>query len=115
MDGIQSVFLILLWGIPIIRFLWIYGKLDKEEQAEIKAALKSPSYFLEDGFSYLGFALIFSGMIASFPIIQHIGASMLFIGWFYGGLELWDVSYKKSAGIMSIAIIAAGVYYFMWI
>jgi hypothetical protein len=115
MDAVQIIFLILLWGIPIVRFLKIYRKLEKEEQGEIKAALKNPLYYLEDGFSHIGFLLIFTGMITAIPVIQHIGAAMLFVSWFYGGLELLDVSYKKSACVMSFSVIAAGAYYFWWI
>lgn len=115
MDGVQIVFLIFLWGIPIVRFIWTYRKLTQEEQAEIKAGLKNPSFILDDGFRHIGLLLIFSGTTTLIPVIQHIGAVLLFIGWFYGGLELLDVSYKKSAGMMSFSVIAAGAYYFFWI
>jgi hypothetical protein len=63
MDVFQIVFLILLWGIPLVRFIKIFRKLDKEEQSEIKAALKSPLYYLDDGFSHIGMLLMFTGMI----------------------------------------------------
>lgn len=115
MDAVQIVLLVLLWGVPIFRFIQIYRKLNEEEQAEIKASLKSPLYYLDDGFRYIGFALLFSGMIASIPVIQHIGASILFIGWFYGGLDLLDKSVKQSVAGMSIAVIAAGAYFLIWI
>ena len=115
MDGVQIVFLILLWGIPTVGFIKAYRKLDKEGQAEIKTALKSPLYYLDDGFRHIGMLLIFTGMITWIPVIQHIGFSMFFISWFYGGLELIDVSYKKGAGMMAFSIIAAGAYYFFWI
>lgn len=114
MDAVQIVFLVLLWGVPIVRFIQMYRKMNEEEQAEIKASLKNPLYYLDDGFRYIGFALMFSGMIASIPIIQHIGASILFIGWFYGGLDLLDKSVKQSVGLMSFAVLMAGVYYLMW-
>lgn len=114
MDALQIVFLVLLWGVPIVRFIQIYRKLNEEEQAEIKASLKDPLFYLDDGFRYIGFALLFSGMIASIPAIQHIGASILFIGWFYGGLDLLDKSVKQSVAAMTIAVIAAGAYFLIW-
>jgi hypothetical protein len=114
-DAVQIVFLVLIWGVPIVRFIQTYRKLNKEEQAEVKASLKNPLYYLDDGFRYIGFALLFSGMIASIPVIQHIGASILFIGWFYGGLDLLDKSVKQSVAAMSIAVIAAGAYFLTWI
>lgn len=115
MDAVQIVFLVLLWGVPIVRFIRTYRNLTQEDQAEIKAGLKSPLFILDDGFRHIGLLLIFSGMITFIPVIQHVGAALLFIGWFYGGLELLDVSYKKSAGMMSFSVIAAGAYYFFWI
>ena len=115
MDAVQIVFLVLLWGVPIVRFIKTYRKMDEEEQAEIKASLKNPLYYLDDGFRHIGFPLMFSGMIASIPVIQHIGASILFIGWFYGGLDLLDKSVKQSIAGMSIAVIAAGAYFLIWI
>lgn len=115
MDAVQIVFLVLLWGVPIFRFIQIYRKLNEEEKAEIKASLKSPLYYLDDGFRYIGFLLMFSGMIALIPVIQHIGVSILFIGWFYGGLDLLDKSVKQSVAVMSIAVIAAGAYFLIWI
>jgi hypothetical protein len=115
MDVFQIVFLILLWGIPLVRFIKIFRKLDKEEQSEIKAALKSPLYYLDDGFSHIGMLLMFTGMITWISIIQHIGISLICISWFYGGLELIDVSYKKGFGMMSFSVIAAGAYYLLWI
>lgn len=115
MDAVQIVFFVLLWGVPIVRFIQIYRKMNEEEKAEIKTSLKDPLYYLDDGFRYIGFALMFSGMIASIPVIQHIGASILFIGWFYGGLDLLDKSVKQSAAAMSIAVIAAGAYLLIWI
>ncbi|WP_139378315.1 hypothetical protein [Mesobacillus jeotgali] len=115
MDAVQIIFLILLWGIPIIRFMKIYRKLEKEEQEEIKASFKNPLYYLGDGFGHLGLLLIFTGMIIAVPVVQHIGAALLFVGWFYGGVELLDVSYKKSAGVISFSVIATGAYYFFLI
>ncbi|MFT9600699.1 hypothetical protein [Mesobacillus sp.] len=115
MDAVQMVFLVLLWGVPIVRFIQIYRKLDKEEQAEIKASLKNPLYYLDDGFRHIGMLLIFTGMITFIPVIQHIGISMFIISWFYGGLELLDVSYKQGVGMMSFSLIAAAAYYFFWI
>ncbi|WP_102264555.1 hypothetical protein [Mesobacillus jeotgali] len=114
MDAVQIVFLVLLWGVPIVRFIKVYREMDEEEQAEIKASLKNPLYYLDDGFRHIGFPLMFSGMIASSPVIQHIGASILFIGWFYGGLEHLDKSVKQSVGLMSFAVLMAGVYYLIW-
>ena len=115
MDAVQIVFLVLLWGVPIVRFIRIYRKMNEEEQAEIKASLKDPLYYLDDGVRYIGFALMLSGMIAFNPVIQHIGASILFIGWFYGGLDHLDKSVKESVGLMLFAVLMAGVYYLIWI
>ncbi|WNF22781.1 hypothetical protein [Mesobacillus jeotgali] len=114
MDAVQIVFLVLLWGVPIFRFIQEYRKMNEEEHAEIKASLKNPLYYLDDGFRYIGFLLMFTGMIASIPVIQHIGAAILFIGWFYGGLDHLDKSVKQSVGLMLFAVLMAGVYYLIW-
>jgi hypothetical protein len=41
MDAVQIVFLVLLWGVPIVRFIQMYRKMNEEEQAEIKTSIKT--------------------------------------------------------------------------
>ncbi|MGV2939531.1 hypothetical protein AB5I83_08075 [Mesobacillus sp. LC4] len=114
MDVVLILFLVFLWGGPIFRFINMYRKMNEEERAELKVSLRNPLFCLEEGFRDIGFALMFSGMIVSIPIIQHTGASILFIGWFIGGLDLLDKSVKQSVAAMSISLIAAGVYFLIW-
>ncbi|MEH7238094.1 Fe3+-siderophore ABC transporter permease [Bacillus sp. JJ1562] len=113
MSIVQVLFLILLWGIPIFRFINFYLKQDKEEQEELKKGIKSPSFLFVDGFRYIGLALFFSGIITSINVIQHFGAFMLFIGWFSGGIEIRNKNIKRSIILMSFGIIGAVTYYFI--
>ncbi|MFC6040267.1 hypothetical protein ACFPYN_12620 [Paenisporosarcina macmurdoensis] len=103
---------ILLLGIPIFYFIIIYLKKDKEEQEELRGT-KSPSSLLDEGLRFIGFAVFFSGLITSIAILQHIGAIMIFIGWFSGGIQIWDESIKKSVLLMSFGVIGIVTYYFL--
>ncbi|MFC4323319.1 hypothetical protein [Litchfieldia salsa] len=113
MSIVQILFLLLLWGLPIFIFFNMYLKQDKQEQEEFIKGLKSPSFLFVDGSRVIGMGLFFSGMITSIMLIQHIGAFMLFFGWFAGGIEIWGSSVKRGIIVLSFGVIGAATYYYI--
>ncbi len=110
MSIIQVLFLFLIWAIPIFLFINTYLKTDKEEQQEFKNEMKSPSFLLIGGFGCIGVLLFHSGNIATIKSLQHIGALMVFIGWFSGCIGSWKKSVKKSVGLMSLGVMGIVTY-----
>ena len=76
MGVLQVIFLILLWGIPIILFTTTYIKLKREEKREIINEIKRPLVLFELGF-VIGVMIFLSGSISLLKWIQHVGAITL--------------------------------------
>ncbi|MCM3124501.1 MULTISPECIES: hypothetical protein [unclassified Mesobacillus] len=113
MGMIKVLFIILIWAIPIFYIINTYIKTDKEEQQEFKNEMKSPSFLLIGGFSCIGVLLFHSGNIATIKSLEHIGAFMVFFGWFSGCIAFWEKSVKKSVGLMSLGVMGVVTYCFL--
>lgn len=107
MKLIQTLFLIVIWVIPVFLLLKNYLKMDKEERQEIKDELKTPSILLSGGSISIGFLLFSSGIISTVKLLQHIGAVMVIISWFALSIISWRK--RKTSLIVSIGLILLGL------
>ncbi|MGE6489218.1 hypothetical protein [Paenisporosarcina sp. NPDC076898] len=113
---IDSIFLFLLWGIPLFLLRKEYRKLTQEEKIEIKQELKRPSVLLSHAGSTVWMALYVTGIITSTVMFQHIAVFLFIVSSISSGFVMWSISIKRSLTLFAIALIVflAYGYGFFW-
>lgn len=107
MELIQILFLIALWIIPMIFLTNTYLTMNKEEQEAFRGELKRPSILLSLGIPVIGMLILFSGIISTMKLLQHIGATMVFLSWFATSIISWKK--RKTGSITSVGLIMFGL------
>ncbi|MEK4531596.1 Fe3+-siderophore ABC transporter permease [Solibacillus sp. FSL K6-1554] len=110
---IQVLFVILIWVIPIILLTNAYFKMDEEERQEFKSEFKKPLALFCVGLLVIGFLLSLSGNILAIGLIQHIGATMVFISWFTTSVVNWKkgkTDFIKSAVLILLGVLGIAAY-----
>ncbi|WNB92616.1 hypothetical protein [Bacillus sp. NEB1478] len=109
MSQSDVISLMFLWGIAAFIFL---KKLTKEDKSEFWKSIKKPSVYFEDVFRHLGTLLLFTGIIADFPVLKKIGIFVILASIFALGVNTWELNKRKSTIAMFIPLIFAMFYIF---
>jgi hypothetical protein len=103
MRMIQIIVFISILVIPSTLLTNAYLKMEKEVQQRFRNEFKHPIVLL----LLIGLLLSLSGIVLAIELIQHIGVSMIFIGWFISSIIGWRKG--KSSLITCIGFILLGI------
>lgn len=109
---IPIIVVISIWVIPSILLTNAYLKMEKEVQQQFKNEFKHPIVLL----LVIGLLLSLSGIVLAIELIQHIGASMIFIGWFVSSIIGWrngKRSLINCVGFILLGILGIAAYIFL--
>lgn len=113
---IPILIVILIWVIPIILVTNAYLKMEKDVQQQVKNEFKNSLVFMCVTLSVIGILLLQSGIVLAIKLIQHIGTSMVFIGWFISTIVGWrkgKISLLKCFGFIFLGILGITLYIFL--
>lgn len=105
---VQVIFVMLIWILPIILSTNAYLKMDKDEKQKIKNDIRDPLALFVSGFSAIGLLLVFTGLISTVQVLQHIGFALVLISWFTTSIVSWKR--KKTGFTTSIVLMLLGVF-----
>lgn len=115
-EMIPIIVVILFWVMPSILLTNAYLKMEKEVQQQFKNEFKQPLVFMCVTLPVIGFLLSQSGIVLAIELIQHIGVSMFFIGWFASSIVGWRKG-KRSlincVGFIFLGILGIAAYIFL--
>ena len=113
---ISIIVVISIWVIPSILLTNAYLKMEKEVQQQFKNEFKHPLVFMCVTLLVIGFLLSLSGIVLAIELIQHIGVSMTFIGWFVSSIVGWrkgKISLINGVGFIFLGILGIAAYIFL--
>ncbi len=118
---IQFVYLVFLWGLPILLTWRSFSKMEDEKRREVIKEIKDPLFILGAAPLTIGLLVYFTGSVSAtgIKVLQHSGIGLVLFGWCVVCLEQLVNRNKSTAkGIAMIALgmfgIVAYIYIFYW-
>ena len=110
---IDVIYLVLIWGIPILIVWRSFGKMGKEERIGLIKEIKHPLSIFGLIPVFVGLLLFLTGSVSASGIksLQHLGMRLMLFGWLF----TWLVSLVKrgESAVKSIVMIVIGVSVFI--
>ena len=112
MRGIQFIYIVLLWGLPIL-FAWrSFSKMEIEKRRQVIKEIKEPIFIFGAAPITIGLLVFFTGSVSApgIKVLQHSGMGLVFFGWCVAWVEELVNRNKSTAKSKSIAMIAMGIF-----
>ena len=119
MKLIQFVYIMLLWGLPIVLTWRSFTKMEEEKRRNVIKEMKDPLFMLGAAPLTIGLLVYLTGSATGIKVLQHSGIGLVFFGWFVVWVEeLVNRDKSTAKGIAMIALgmfgIVAYMYIFYW-
>ena len=107
---IQFVYIVLLWGLPILIAWRSFSKMEEEKRREVIKEIKDPLIILGAAPIAIGLLLFFTGSVSApgIKVLQHSGMGLVFFGWCVACVE--ELVNRNKSTAKSIAMIAMGIF-----
>ena len=106
---IQFVYIVLLWGLPIL-FTWrSFNKMEEEKRREVIKEIKAPLFMLGPAPLTIGLLVFFTGSVSApgIKVLQHSGMGLMFFGWCV--MWVWELLNKNKSTVKSIVMLIMGI------
>ncbi|WP_342512408.1 hypothetical protein MKY34_17560 [Sporosarcina sp. FSL K6-1522] len=107
---IQFVYIVFLWGLPILLTWRSFSKMEEEKRREIIKEMKEPLFILGIAPVTIGLLVFFTGSISApgIKVLQHSGIGFVFFGWCVMWVE--ELVNRNKSTVKGIAMIAIGIF-----
>lgn len=104
---LQFIYIVFLWGLPILLTWRSFSKMDEEKRREIIKETKNPLFILGVAPLIIGLLVFCTGSVLAtgIKILQHVGIGLVFFGW----CVVWVKELVNESTPKSIAMIVLGI------
>ena len=107
---IQFVYIVFLWGLPILLTWRSFSKMEEEKRREVIKEIKRPLFILGVAPITVGLLVFFTGSVSVPGIknLKHSGIGLVFFGWCVVWVE--ELVNRNKSTVKSIAMIVMGIF-----
>lgn len=105
---IQFVYIVFLWGLPILLTWRSFTKMEEEKRREVIIEMKDPLFTLGAAPLIIGLLVYFTGSAIVIKVLQHSGIGLVFFGWFVVWVE--ELVNRNKSTVKGIAMVGLGIF-----
>lgn len=107
---IQFVYIVLLWGLPILIAWRSFSKMEEEKRREVIKEIKDPLFILGAAPITIGLLVYCTGSVSAtgIKVLHHSGIGLVFFGWCVACVE--ELVNRNKSTAKSIAMIVMGIF-----
>lgn len=105
MKFIQFLYIIILWGLPILLIWHSFRKMTEEKREQVREEINTLIFWISVAPIIIGLLLFLTSSVSApkIKVLEYFGIGLLFVGWaVLWGEELINRSKRKGIGMIAI-------------